>query len=87
MQKGEKLIKLLSFLVVKFILQNCEVGCLNDFKLTFVLLLPFSHYRGEDASCQIGSEDRIDLKDQLCDLLFGHIESKPSLDCLIYDDA
>ena len=72
-KKGGKLIQLPTFFIIKFILQDCEVGCLDNLDLTFVLLFPFSYNRGEDSSCQVGAQERIDLKDQISDLLFIHI--------------
>ncbi len=45
MQKERSLIKLLSFCIVEFILQDGEVGRFDHFYLTSVLLLPFSDYR------------------------------------------
>ena len=44
-KKGGKLIKLPTFFIIEFILQDCEVGCLDNLDLTSVLLFPFSHYR------------------------------------------
>ena len=41
-KKGDKLVELVSFCVVEFILQNCEIGDFHQFDLAFVLLLPAS---------------------------------------------
>jgi len=86
MKKERNSIEFLSFFIVKFILQDSEVGCFHNFDLASVLLLPSSDDRGEESSCKVGSEDRIDLQGQIRDLLFAHIVGQSSFDGLIdYD--
>ena len=44
-QKGDKLVKLVTFFIVEFILQNCEIGDFHQFDLASVLLLPSAEDR------------------------------------------
>ena len=86
-KKGDKLVELVSFCVVEFILQNCEIGDFHQFDLAFVLLLPASQNRIEDTFGQIGSEDRTHFESQLRQTFFLDVVGQSSFNCFINDNA
>ena len=86
-KKGEKLVKLLSFFIVKFILQNCEIGDFHQFNLASVLFLPASEDRTEDSLCKVGAKDRTDLEGEILETFLFCVVGEASLDCLVNYDT
>ena len=86
-QKGDKLVKLVTFFIVEFILQDGEIGDFHQFDLTSVLLLPASQDGSEQTLGQVCPENRAYFQSQACQSLFLNILGEPSLDGFVYHDT
>ena len=87
MKKGEKLVELLSFFVVEFILQDRVIGDFHQFYLASVLLFPAPQNRVEDSFCEVCPKNRADLQGEVREFLFCHIVGQASLDGLVNYDT